>query len=254
MSSILSQINFKPLKRYLLAIVTTAVAISLTAVITPLRERHSLGLVLLTVVLTAWLMGTGPSLLVIFLGILAWNYFIVEPLYSFKIDLWSDGPSLFVFLLIALLISYLQSLRRRVERALVRAEQHQALVLQVMSVGVWDFNMLTGEFWWSPELKRIFGCADQDVPTNYAGFLGFIHPDDRTQAVDAMTCGVEKSIEYQIRVRIIRMDNQVRWVTMRGRSFQNADGRTERIVGATLDVSHSNPQLSANAEATAGSV
>ena len=75
----------------------------------------------LSVALTTWYAGAGPSVLAILLATACFNYFFTEPFYSFYISS-SDLPYFFVFLAWAVIVASFAAVRRRVEDNLRRRE------------------------------------------------------------------------------------------------------------------------------------
>jgi diguanylate cyclase (GGDEF)-like protein len=67
---------------------------------------------LIAVLFSAWFGGLGPGLLAGGLGLLAYNYFFQEPVFSLAIASFGDAVQLFVFGLAALMISWLTRSRQ----------------------------------------------------------------------------------------------------------------------------------------------
>jgi hypothetical protein len=103
-------------------------------------------------------------------------------------------------------------------------------------MGVWDYDLINDEFWISPELREIFAVGHGEFSPTYGGFLAFVHPEDRPLVVRAMTTSRENRTDYQLEHRLIRRDRQVRWIATRGRTFCDASGRAERMIGLVVDV------------------
>ncbi|AAM05038.1 sensory transduction histidine kinase [Methanosarcina acetivorans C2A] len=57
-------------------------------------------------------------------------------------------------------------------------------------VGNWDWNLMTGEVYWSAELYRIFGRSPQESGATYGEFLSYVHPDDRSRVNNAIKKGL----------------------------------------------------------------
>jgi PAS domain S-box-containing protein len=77
-------------------------------------------LFLFAIALTVWFAGGGPALLAVALSSLVFNYFFTEPLYSLYIRT-SELPYYFAFTLFAILLTWFSTVRRRVERELLRS-------------------------------------------------------------------------------------------------------------------------------------
>ena len=50
-------------------------------------------------------------------------------------------------------------------------------------IGNWDWNLVTGEIFWSDEIYRIFGLILKNSMITYNSFLNYVHPDDRDYVI-----------------------------------------------------------------------
>jgi PAS domain S-box-containing protein len=109
------------LQRYGLALFSVAVALGMGHFLAGYNVKGvEFPVFLLAIALTIWYAGTGPGILALLLSAVAFNYFFTEPRYSFYITR-ADVPYYAVFILFALLVTWLSSARRRVERELLRS-------------------------------------------------------------------------------------------------------------------------------------
>ncbi len=82
----------------------------------------------LPVVITAVLSGWGPSLLSALAGVLAFNYFLIEPRYTLRVEDPANGWALVLLLVVGSIVSGVASAaRRRAEEAAQRVEQASVL-------------------------------------------------------------------------------------------------------------------------------
>jgi signal transduction histidine kinase len=113
--------DLAPIQRYGLAVVSVAIALGIALILRRdgLREVE-FPLFLFALALTAWFAGDRPAILAVVLSSLAFNYFFIEPLYSFYVRS-SELPYYLIFILFATLLSWFSSVRRRVERQLMQS-------------------------------------------------------------------------------------------------------------------------------------
>ena len=109
--------NRSPLLRYVVSVITVAAALGLNLLSWPLVQRSPSSLFFASVMMSAWYGGLGPGILATVLSALSLDYFFIAPVNSIKLD-WSAIVRLSVFLLVALLTSYLTAARKRAEEAL----------------------------------------------------------------------------------------------------------------------------------------
>jgi PAS domain-containing protein len=222
--------------RYFVAIVITVAALLVTHTFDTFRVKQSFLPVTAAITITAWFGGLLPSLLAIVIASVGWAWFISPPFDSIRIENLSDLMRLGLFVFVALLISSLHAARERAEIAARQAQQRLTLALEAARMGVWDFDVRSGEFWGSDGLRSLVGRHDEDFATTYAAFLSYTHPQDREMVVRAMTRTIQKG-QSQIEHRVVGGDGAVRTVNSRGRCLIGDDGQPERIIGVMIDVS-----------------
>jgi two-component system sensor histidine kinase KdpD len=87
-----------------------------------------IALYVLAVVVTAYLGGLGPSILVSFVGVLAFDFFFVSPYFSFSVSDTQYILTFLVLLLVGIVVSYLTArVRRQTEAAKIRERETYAL-------------------------------------------------------------------------------------------------------------------------------
>src|SRR5713226_4376160 len=106
-----------PLMRYAVSVITVAAALGLNLLSWPSAQGTHSSLFFAAVMVSAWYGGLGPGILATVLSALSLDYFFIAPVHSLSFD-WSAILRLSVFLLVALLTSYLTGARKRAEEAL----------------------------------------------------------------------------------------------------------------------------------------
>ena len=108
------------------------------------------------------------------------------------------------------------------------------------NIGTWDWNIVTGELYWSDQIAPLFGYRDTVLETTYDNFLASIHPDDRQSVIDAVNNCVEKGAEYNIEHRTIWPDGTVRYLHESGDVKRNSKGEAINMLGVVQDVTERN--------------
>lgn len=115
-----------------------------------------------------------------------------------------------------------------------------ALAAQTAQVGVWDWDVVTGEMVYSDEAKAIFGFAADD-PVSFEMVKTATHPADypRTwpMAQRALDPAIREREPYEY--RIVRPDGSIRWVLAHGEAIFEGTGESARAVrylGAIQDI------------------
>ena len=126
--------------------------------------------------------------------------------------------------------------RKRSEEALRNSEERSRLAQSGAHVGVWDWELASGDITWSPELERIYGYAEGTFPGKYENFLIRVYPDDiqdmerrRDEAVNA-----HKPFDFDF--RILLPSGELRWLNCKGAALYGNTGQPERILGVNVDI------------------
>ena len=225
--------------RYVLAVSVTVVALFVTEKFDAFRVKQSFLPVTAAVTIIAWYGGLLPSLVAIAIAAIGWAWFIAPPTNSIAISSLPDVMRLGLFVLVALLISSLHAARERAEIALRQAQQRLTLALEAARMGVWDYDVRSGDFWGSDGLHALLGRTDAEFAATYAAFLSYTHPEDRELVVRAMTRTIQNKGDSHIEHRIVAGDGTVRTVNSRGRCLLGEDGQPERIIGVMIDITDS---------------
>ncbi|MDF1756517.1 MAG: ATP-binding protein [Verrucomicrobiales bacterium] len=106
--------------------------------------------------------------------------------------------------------------------------------LAAADIATWKFDPINGQIKPDPNLARMFGVRDEE--SNLDAYLDAIHPDDRDRVIGAFHRSVDKGTPYDIEYRILRNDEDVRWVAARGRVEQNEAGNTVNLPGVVIDI------------------
>lgn len=127
--------------------------------------------------------------------------------------------------------------RRAAEDKLRDSEERLRLALETTGLGIWDFNIVTGESQWTPEAYELVGLKPGD-PLDKNSVLQLVHPDDRARIASKFyALPQEGSLTYSDTFRIFRADTgEERWITATGRTVLGNDGIPVRRIGTAQDI------------------
>ncbi len=124
---------------------------------------------------------------------------------------------------------------REAEEAVRKSEELLTRAQRAARVGIWDWNVVTGEANWTEESWRLFGHPPFSRPVTHELWLESVHPDDRERMV-AKVQEALRSGKYAAEYRVRHADGTVRWVESRGETEFAPDGRPLRMLGTSRDV------------------
>ena len=126
--------------------------------------------------------------------------------------------------------------RHRADNALRESEERLRLAQLKTGVGIWDWDVRTGQVTWTDQLAAIFGVQPDSV-TCYSDFRDRVHPDDIEAIESERDAAVRRGEMFNLEFRIIRADGQVRWIAATGGAlYDEATGAPIRVLGNNLDV------------------
>ncbi|WP_088891601.1 PAS domain S-box protein [Leptolyngbya ohadii] len=126
--------------------------------------------------------------------------------------------------------------RQRAEAALRHSEEVQRLALSSANMGTWDWDIQTGQEYWSVEEKRLFGFAADAPQIDYAAFMQMVHPQDRAKLMKAQEEALEHGKDYAEEFRVVCDNGNIRWIATWGKVFWNDQGQPARMTGVSMDI------------------
>ena len=128
--------------------------------------------------------------------------------------------------------------RKNTERALRESEERFRLAMEATSDGLWDWNVETGNVYYSPAYTRMLGYEPSELPGLAQTWMDLIHPDDRDGVLRSNQDCIENRIpNFAIEFRMRTKSGGWKWILGRGRaSARDANGRALRMIGTHEDI------------------
>jgi PAS domain S-box-containing protein len=134
--------------------------------------------------------------------------------------------------------------------ALETSERRLALAQDVAGIGVFDWNLATGEAWWSEGFRKNWGLDPSTQPDRELLF-SMVHPDDRERLRSSNDDALARGGFYEADYRIIRPDGQVRRLSARWDVVLDDEGKPCRVLGVSQDVTDAHAAQAALKESEA---
>ncbi len=123
------------------------------------------------------------------------------------------------------------------EKALFAANERFDLAMQGANDGLWDWNIKTGEVYYSPRWKAMLGYADDEIEHSLETWESRVQPDDREKAeADIAAHLAGKTPLYENIHRIMHRDGSYRWHWERGIAVRDESGQPCKMVGTNTDI------------------
>jgi PAS domain S-box-containing protein len=120
-------------------------------------------------------------------------------------------------------------------KSLKESEKGLAEAQKMVHLGSWDWDLVTGEIYWSDEMYRIFGLNPQESTPSYNEFLKYLHPEDRDYVDNSIKKGL-KGEPIDIDHRIILANGEERTVHAQAEVISDEKNRPIRAKGTTQDI------------------
>ncbi len=124
---------------------------------------------------------------------------------------------------------------RRAQQAEAKHREILRLVHQIGKIGHWEWNSLTDENKWSPEIEALYGLAPGTFEGTYEAWLKLLHPDDVAKAQEDVRRALASG-QYFTEFRVIWPDGSVHWLETRAYVFKDDHDKPVRIAGVNMDI------------------
>jgi PAS domain S-box-containing protein len=129
--------------------------------------------------------------------------------------------------------------RQRAEtaaEALRESERRLMLAQEGAHVGIWDWDIVNDQCYWSPECERLYGVEPGGLRVN-ADWRANVHPDDLHLIDDQWDSRILRGEPFEAEFRYVLQSGEIRWLSSKGRAQYDADGKPIRLFGINLDIS-----------------
>jgi PAS domain S-box-containing protein len=119
-------------------------------------------------------------------------------------------------------------------------EYRWKFALEGSDLGVWDWNVATGEVWFSPRWKEMLGYEEHEIQGRLSEWESRVHPEDKPGVMRDVQAALEGRVRLYLNEHRVRgKDGSYRWILDRGMVVARAaDGAPLRMLGTHADVTH----------------
>ncbi|MFH0822325.1 MAG: PAS domain S-box protein, partial [Pseudomonadota bacterium] len=128
--------------------------------------------------------------------------------------------------------------KRRADKQVRDSQERLHAVMQAIGDGVWDWDIASGETFYSPNYFSMLGLDPDKCGEGFPADLELIHPEDRDRTRKALDDCVRGKVEgCEIQFRTAHKEGSWRWMLGRGKSInRDSEGRSTRMVGTLTDI------------------
>ena len=114
--------------------------------------------------------------------------------------------------------------------------QRLKLLMEASNDGIWEWNLLTDEVFWSDRTFEMLGVERAQFPGNYAFVEQLLHPEDQPLMAEALRRHLEDHLPYRVDLRFRRPDGSYGTFHARGSALRDASGKPTHMAGSIADV------------------
>ncbi|WP_020588255.1 PAS domain-containing protein [Desulfobacter curvatus] len=129
--------------------------------------------------------------------------------------------------------------RKHAEERLRQSEARWQFALEGSGDGLWDWNAVTNQVFFSKRWKEMLGFTDNELVNDLKEWDSRIHPDDKAVAYRDLErhFNGETSV-YENEHRLLCKDGTYKWILDRGKVIEwTEDGKPLRVIGTHGDIS-----------------
>ncbi len=121
-----------------------------------------------------------------------------------------------------------------------KSSKNLSLSLKATNATVFNYNISSSDMSCTPEMFYHFGYNDNEVPTDFGGFFGLVHPDDIPSVYETLGAHLEgKTDEFFHEFRVRTKQGDYTWIDTRGKIVEyTSDGKPKSIIGVSRDISY----------------
>jgi PAS domain S-box-containing protein len=128
------------------------------------------------------------------------------------------------------------SRRKITENALLESQERLSLVMQGTNDGIWDWNILSGEVYYSSRFLELINYKKIKIKRDIGLFSERLHPSDRTRVWSLIHNHLNNRDIFDCEFRLMTDERGYRWFRARGQASWQANGQPSHMAGSIMDV------------------
>lgn len=127
--------------------------------------------------------------------------------------------------------------RQRTQRALQQSEGRLLAAFKAAKMGVWEWDLGTGNITWSDEVHAILGVEKGSYNPTIGSYIKAIQGEDRPLVQGTIVQAIAAKTNYESEYRILHSQTgSIRWIISKGEVLCDSTGKVVRLIETLTDV------------------
>lgn len=129
--------------------------------------------------------------------------------------------------------------KRQASEALKASEERLKLALAGTDQGLWDWNLVTGEVYFSPQWSAMLGYDSNTIQGKAGSWLKLVHPDEREQIITLLKQHLAGETPFcEMEHRMLTCSGEWKWILNHGKVVvRDEQQQPLRMTGTVKDIS-----------------
>ncbi len=137
---------------------------------------------------------------------------------------------------VALALTDLTEQYNHYERALRESQQRLKIATEAAGIGVWEYELERGVFYWDQQMMRIYGLHEAQRPVHYEDWLALVLPAYQSHLKGLLQEHPHYGERREKEFRIQRPDGGIRHIRAVWQCLGDQHGQPVRLVGTNEDI------------------
>jgi PAS domain S-box-containing protein len=116
---------------------------------------------------------------------------------------------------------------QRSHEALRQSRERLQLALEGSDLGLWDWNIVTGETYFDSQWKSMLGYDVGEIENNYQAWVQLIHPDDLPEVMTVLNAYLKGILPiYDVEFRMRSKSGEWKWIRVHPKASKNTRMRS----------------------------
>lgn len=126
--------------------------------------------------------------------------------------------------------------KKKAEQLIIEKSQRIDLAADSAGIGVWEYNIQTGELSWDDWMFRLYSMKKADFTHTYNAWSNSLHPDDKDQAMDEIELAIAGKQKFDTQFRVLHPNGVTRYIKADALVLYDADDTPRTMIGVNYDI------------------